>query len=1214
MNSEYGNNIVMTGTYTDAKNEIYNVSAVSNNKFTEIVLAKDGTVVSAYQTVAGDEYAFNSSKAKDMYLVLAKGLRSCSAKNGYGAPCELGAMVRHDFIKYKTEYSIMKYNKQVYGAYITGDSVLINISYNSDGIIPTGIPYIKLTNTRETIKVSNTDDELMSIPVRSVEEIALEKDDLEWFKNKQYYVVQDDADAEKLFQAIEKLNVPVAYDIESTGLKMNCFGKIGSEYMASLEKYNAENPNDKIRADRLCGIIFCVEPNISYYFPCYSKKYEVLYQNRESKVRQAIINNIKARYTIGDKREDTGDMAGYIRNTKSEDIREDVVLMERVRDILEKKNIITHGGSIEYKTGLMYDIDTNIVDDTMIMHQVMYKFRGGGKPELSNLKFLSNKELGIDQWSLKDFFPEVSDEETDSTAGKVKGTYKGKAKRRIDFSYMDLAGTKVYAPTDGDCTLLLAIKYKNDMLNNHSDLLYLYGFEMIVLLAIGYMEFYGHRIDENKIENARIETATEIINIEEEIRQIINYSSAKEIELADRLKTLLDKKRDIDKQIDKLEDTSKEREKLNDELGSTVKELVKVKDELREEIDTSENVINLGSSRQVAELFYDKLGYKMSGDKRSVAKNALKPLLKEKTEDGKDKYPVVHLYSEYKKKDTLMTKFFDALPEFMYPGGFIFSSYGQISTNTGRMSCKQPNAQQYPKIITKIVIPREGHVNIDADYSQIEYRVLTALAQNQTLIELFSNPDSDYHTLMASLMYGVPYEAVTDIMRSSAKSFNFGIPYGMGLGSLAILLSGRNTMETRKDAEEKYELYFANQPETRALFDRIKESARVNGETKTIFNRVRSYSFTDKNGNENNAKKAAALRQAGNAVIQGSAADIFKISVARVFTFIRNNHLLGAIKIINMIHDEQLMEIDVRKVDIRRVIMEVGRAMQFKLDGFPPLYIGAGVGLAWGYAKGGHAEIHPMLLEQLSKEAETIPLIKTKEDEFSNPKYVVDYFDRRNYEFRYSKIYNYITDPNNWGRALHPAIGKLINSEFSVVNASDYTDDAKGLLRANLEAFIKESKADEKGATLDKFMLVEHIHEEEEDAEYEDEEDAVEAISDYDVREFKLIDESEKVYGAGLIDLIGQFGACLVPSMKVCGVDVRNINYKSLAKLCDYFEKNVCEPEEDGAMQIVYLKAGNIMLDTGIYVKNINSDMLEQFYVDSKGDKTVGDIESRRVK
>src|SRR5699024_1912748 len=101
-----------------------------------------------------------------------------------------------------------------------------------------------------------------------------------------------------------------------------------------------------------------------------------------------------------------------------------------------------------------------------------------------------------------------------------------------------------------------------------------------------------------------------------------------------------------------------------------------------------------------------------------------------------------------------------------------------------------------------MVKPRPGYLMMDADYSQIEYRVLTALAGNEWLAQLFADPDSDYHTLMASMMYGVPYEAVTPQMRGDAKSFNFGIPYGMGFRSLAILLRGNSKQSSVDEAKE----------------------------------------------------------------------------------------------------------------------------------------------------------------------------------------------------------------------------------------------------------------------------------------------------------------------------------------------------------------------------------------------------------------------------
>ena len=488
----------------------------------------------------------------------------------------------------------------------------------------------------------------------------------------------------------------------------------------------------------------------------------------------------------------------------------------------------------------------------------MYKFRSttSNRGEPSNLKYLAKRELGIDQWELDDFFPDFKE-----SVGEVRtkaGGKKKKAGSKIDFSYMDYDGTRVYAPTDGDVTLLLFLMYKKDMLENHKEQEYIYNVEIVVACAIAYMEFYGHRIDEDKIAAVRDQTFARLACIESEIRQAVNYANEKELDAYNKLKEAMEVFKNADKN-----GTKEERNQANDATLQAVEDLNAAI------ASNEEHVLNLGSPSQVAELFYDVLKIPFSGEKKSVAKKEVKGLLKAKDDEGKPKYPVVHMYSDYKKLDTLRTKFFDNLPYYMYPGGIIFSSFGQISTATGRMSCSKPNAQQYPKDVTGIVVPRPGYVMMDADYSQIEYRVLTALAGNDGLAKLFSDPDSDYHTLMASMMYGVPYASVTPKMRGDAKSFNFGIPYGMGLGSLAILLTGVNNATTRAEAADKYEKYFENQPKTRQFFDKVKEMAQVNKYTRTFWSRYRYYSFTDADGNENNARKAAALRQAGNAVIQG---------------------------------------------------------------------------------------------------------------------------------------------------------------------------------------------------------------------------------------------------------------------------------------------------------------------------------------------------------
>lgn len=1177
---------------------------------TEAILITSGTVVSAYLVDDTGSYSYNNVRAKELVRLVQSGVKACTSKNCVPMPFELGAMNQHEFIKSKVEYTIQLYRGEVVGAFIQSSDKRLEMEYISDISMPTNIPYVKLTEVKKNVDIA--DNDLDAIQTRSVQEIALEKEDITWLQNKKYFIVNDDETAEQLFAFFDQYNGPIAYDTETTGLKINCFGQINSKYQHDLEKYNEEHSDNPIRADKLVGIIFCVEEDTSYYFPCFNRKFKNLYQDLDSPVRKRIIQNTKSRYTIGDLRDKNNSVAEYWRTTPDDEITPDCILMERVRNILETKHIVAHNGSFEYKVGLQYWIDTNLKDDTMIIHQVAYKFRnGGGKAEPSNLKYLAKKELGVDQWELHDFFPNWKPDKEGLVRRKPGAKNLG---TQIDFSYMDYEGTRVYAPTDGDVTLGLFHKFKADLLANHKEMEYIYNVEVIVACAIGYMEFFGHRIDESKILNARAETMANKSMIISEIRQMIDYANDNELSAYAEIKQFRDNK--------------KESGLSEEDFNSKLIELVGKLDGAIE--SNVQKQINLGSSAQVCDLFYNKLGIPFSGDKQSVAKKEVKALLKEKNDDGTPKYPVVHLYSKYKNEETLLSKFFDNLIYFTYPGGFIFSSFGQIATNTGRMSCSKPNCQQYPKVITKIIIPRDGYVMMDADYSQIEYRVLTAMAGNEWLAELFSNPDSDYHTLMASLMYDVDYSAVTSSMRSAAKSFNFGIPYGMGLGSLAILLTGKNTAQTRDEAAEKMEDYFKNQPKTRKFFDNVKEMAQVNGYTKTLFNRYRYYTFTDKDGNVNNAKKAAALRQAGNAVIQGTAADIFKIGVARNFSFIRKNNLLGKLLIINMVHDEQLMEVDVQHLNMQRIVAEVGNNMQFKVDGFPPLYIGAGIGKAWGYAKGKMAEIHPNLLEEFTEEARNIPIWRTeeemKEKPYVDPQEVLDYFDKRVYEFRRKKVADYLSNPENWHKAIYPAISGLINLQFNYGRGDDakaYVGpngekyDDQQFLELNIGDFLKENHID---ADPSWFKAGDNkAEDEEEDKEYSedegDEDDIMDMVEgDDDIRSFTLVDESDKTFGSSIHDMINVFGACILVQQRICGISTKNMYYKKKDALIDYLMQYMCDPEDPDGLQIVFLNDANVLNYTGVYVKNLDNDKLEQAYRNannSGSDFTQGDVKNR---
>lgn len=1305
--------MICSGYYIEIsgnKDEKFNVIYKSEGKDVIIYLGKNNNIVSAYKIKDNVKYAFNNKLAEKVYGVIKNGIQGATAKNGTPVPFKYGAASMHYFKKHSIDYEVEKFNGEMVHIAISDKRFNLNLDFYEGDFKEAEISYVKIEN--ESITNINVDD----VPVRSLEEIALEKD-ISWLKDKKYYVVNDNATAEALFSQLEKYKGIIAVDYETTGLKINMFGQYGSKRRAELEKYNLENPDSPIKTDSVVGIIFCVEEGVSYYFPVGHRKFDNLYSKRDE-VCIKTIKNIKARYTVGDHRDDFSEYGVFIRNLPESDFTPDIILMERIRDILEKCNMLAHNGSFEYKVSLLYNIDLNLKEDTMLMHQLMYKFRSttSNKGEPSNLKYLTKVEFNIEQLSLEDFFANYKEDN--------KGTVRNSKASTIDFSYMDYKGTKAYGPADGDFTLALYKIYRKDLKTKYKDMEYIYNVEVIVAMAIGYMEFYGLRIDEEKIEQANTRSLNDMLLLEHRIRKIANYSSENEDKIYD---SLLEAKE------------ANDLEKENSLLAS-----------LRSEIDASENVLNLNSPAQVSSLFYDILKYPCKDGDRSVGKKVIKSLTKAKDKDGGPKYPAVGLYREYKDLSSLVTKFFGKLPDFMYPGGFFFSSFGQISTATGRMSCldedtlvttvggvrkikdikvgdlvycyddsgdirikpvlnviykgykdcieltynkakskhtgklictpdhkiktidfgwkeakdcinkkvyhysdkstvyledckiidsisigkrnvydleiegihnfianeicvhncSRPNSQQLPKSVTKIIVPRDNYIEIDADFSQIEYRTMTALAMEAHLIEQFRDPDSDFHTIMASVMYQVPYASVTPEMRSSAKSFNFGIPYGMGLKSLSILLFGDSTQEHVEKAKELYELYFKDQQNIRKFFDRAKETASVYKFNKTYFNRVRAYSFVDAEGNFSEAKKAMALRQAGNFIIQGSSADIFKIAVARNFSFIRRNKLFGKILITNMVHDEMLFEVDCNCINVKKALAEIIKNMEFKLEGFPPLYVGAGVNMSWASAKGKMSEIHPVLANTFIDEAENLSIYSDKTAKNTD---IQEYFNDRVYQFRVNKIIDYLKDENNHNKEISPIIGNLLSLQFDYgVNKefdSKYTEEngyskeeiemhKKNIPLEQLKRFIADKEVDIdpnlfKGATIE--------IEKDKDVAYSDEDDLdVDEFENEANHIFALIEEDTSKYGISIQDLIKEFGLFVSVEMSICGIDLKKVSKSKKEDLYKMLEEHECNFDDEGSLQVVFLGANNNLIRTDVYVNNLTTvDVADRLHINT---------------
>lgn len=1460
--------ITSFGEYINHKeNKSYSLAYNDSENEVVVLLGENGQTVSGFKKDknTGNMLCYNNKMAKGIYDKIQVGMSKCSPKNCTPMPFALGVCERYITNVRKTDFTIEKFNKLLCGAAITSEDDTIDIVFNQNVVqVPSYIEWVPISSPTRTVGGKELTEEFGSdtleenIPVRTLAEIGLEKD-ITWLKNKKYYVVNDDEEADQIISYIEeyvkKTNGPVAYDVETSGLFINMFGKIGSSQKEYIDKLNAElaaEGKPGYRVDTLTGFILTIQPDVSYYFPVRNRKFANVFSKADSEKRKKIVQNIKAAYTIGEYKDRDDDMARWVRNHSEEEFTSDIILMERCRWLLTHANIVAHNGIFEWKTTWLYNIDLNLCDDTMVLHKLLYKFNDmtrGNLGERSDLKYLTNKHFGVDQLELTDFFTDYKEDDSGLVSANSKRKKGKKSGVKIDFSYMDYEGTKAYAPADGDFTLQLFNIFKKDLIENHSNMEYIYQVEMIVSCAIAYMEFYGHRIDKKKIESTKIEQQISKLLYEAQFRKEINYSDEEEEYLADELK-------DIIAAIDRLK-SNKTSPTYEQELKVLEEERAEAANKLDEHIRNSENIINLASPQQLIDLFYHKLkimSVKLGSDaKESVGKKVIKEYSQMKNEDGSVKYPMLNTYRKWKDLDTLLSKFFDNLPDYMYPGGFIFSTFGQISTATGRMSCSKPNCQQYPKSISSIVIPRENCVMIDADFSQIEYRTLVALAHEDHLIEKFSDPDMDYHTTMASLMYGVPYAMVTPKMRGDAKSFNFGIPYGMGFASLAKLLTGNSSKKSVEEAKEKYELYFKDQPNVRQFFIDVKQKAKFNEYTETKWHRIRKYNFLDKDGKYSQKMEAQALRQAGNAIIQGcldgntlihtkeygtlkikeaagerlhiwdgkdwtlgdvtfsgpkkkciitfstgqkficspihkfltssgefvecknltnkhkvvisneigvndshfgdghlknvgsaiasvaidnknyiendngipdiifrdkyllkgflhdilnfklnygvmniaidgeknkrdiqkallefgvvssitkdglrvgkkfsnrllnsiyyhsyedkadktstigvksvnitdeyidmydvcntsggyymadgiithnTAADIFKIAAARTFLFIRRNNLFGKFYITNMVHDEQLTECDVSVLNTKVVLKNLVEAMELHIDGFPPLFVGAGVGDAWAHAKGKMAEIHPLLAEQFIEEAKHEKLFLDKPQ---TPKEVLDYFDGRVFEFRKQKVTDYILDKSNWGKPVYPVIGNLLSLQFDNGVTKEFTSKytaENGYTKEEIDSGLKGIVPEQIHRFIDKYGLdvdwhefavgTELENEEEADVEYDDAEEFDEDGYPIEVEDstYELVDEDDKVFGIDYRDIISEYGILVSPKLGICGIKVSNLSARVKDDFTRYLTECVCDKDDNHSMQVVYLKDNNILLETGIYVRGVTSKRL----------------------
>lgn len=360
---------------------------------------------------------------------------------------------------------------------------------------------------------------------------------------------------------------------------------------------------------------------------------------------------------------------------------------------------------------------------------------------------------------------------------------------------------------------------------------------------------------------------------------------------------------------------------------------------------------NPNSPKQLVNILYTELGIpeqiSRKTGKVTTDKDTLKHLGDLTDIEGNTKYPFVKLLLKYREYEGVR-KLIDKFPEVSTQDGYLFSHVMQYGASTGRVSINTPNYQSYNDPVKKNIIPRPGYYMFDTDYSSVEYRVLGNMCGNKMIKENFYDPDFDYHTYQAARMYGVPYASVTGKLRKAAKGINFGLPYGMGDESLGIRIFGEASETNTRKAAQLRRSYFKGQEDIEQFFTYHRSKGVANNFTETYFGRRRYYDRT-------RFSVASIRRQAGNAVIQGTAADIYKIAVGRVFKRICKEGWLGKVLLSGFIHDELLGEVstDIDPMVFLKALREEFEVKVYDSDGSPwcPLYMGFGWGMSWYQAK-----------------------------------------------------------------------------------------------------------------------------------------------------------------------------------------------------------------------------------------------------------------------
>ena len=347
---------------------------------------------------------------------------------------------------------------------------------------------------------------------------------------------------------------------------------------------------------------------------------------------------------------------------------------------------------------------------------------------------------------------------------------------------------------------------------------------------------------------------------------------------------------------------------------------------------------NIASPKQVGEVLFDKLRIV---EKAKKTKTGQYVTSEEVLESLRHKHPVVEKILEHRGLKKLLGTYIDALPQLINPRtGRVHTSFNQTVTATGRLSSSNPNLQNIPirdengKEIRKAFIPDEGCLFFSADYSQIELRIMAHLSEDKNMIDAFLS-NHDIHAATAAKIYKIDLQDVGSDMRRKAKTANFGIIYGISVFGLA----ERMNVE-RKEAKELIDGYFETYPGVKAYMDKSIRVAQEKGYVETIFHRK---GFLPDINSRNAVVRGYAERNAINAPIQGSAADIIKVAMARIYQRFQTEGIQA--KMILQVHDELNFSVPVEEKErVEEIVIE---EMEHAYRMHVPLKADCGWGKNW---------------------------------------------------------------------------------------------------------------------------------------------------------------------------------------------------------------------------------------------------------------------------